>query len=125
MNWTCDPIKKNLPTKNDKHNTEILELFPGIHKVTIPAPAEGRKMKEPGGSYYLHAAVRWSCFYPVSISGSDPAKTINLLESESNAVQKTGFEDLRDSDARVLVPIYIFSTRLVSFESVTFRSAIP
>ena len=117
------PGHKKIPaTHARKKGTSTLVLLPGIHKITIPARLEGRKVKNFDDKIF-YAALHWRCYYPLSTSGSNPAKTVILLQSESKVVKKTGLEDLRDTDPEV--PLYFFSHQRVSFKRITLRSAIP
>ena len=117
MNSMCSERNPRKATGND---TVTLELMPGIHKVTIPVPVKRLESKgqelEP-----LYEALYWKCISPISISGSDPAKTIILVEFASSASKKTRFKTISGQ----VVPIHFSSKELVSFRNVTFRSAVP
>ena len=122
MDSICNP-KQPAARKDTENGTKTLELMPGIHKVTISIPKYAfqvtyHREKHP---WRVYVALRWNCDYPLLIAASDPAKTIILLELGPNAAKKSRFNQRNDQ----VVPIYFSSNKLVSFRSVTFRSAVP
>ena len=127
MNSVCNDFLRERQMKR----TVTLELLPGIHKITIDIPVPGKARQFFGvesieNDYLLYTAIPWICDYPPLITSSDRDKTIILLESESNAQEKkTKFEDYHNIKFYEIVPIYFSSTGLVSFRSLTFRSAVP